>query len=66
MAYKSVLTVATNLGKVDLAMQGAAALCRQQAAHLEVLALGVDTAHVGYASVGAGVRACPQPAAHRG
>lgn len=53
MTYKSVLTVATNVDKVDATMQGAAALCRQQAAHLQVLALGVDTAHVGYAYVGA-------------
>ena len=53
MAYKSVLTVATNVDKVAVTLQSAAALCRQQSAHLDVLALGVDTAHVGYAYVGA-------------
>lgn len=53
MAYKSVLTVATHVDKVTQTLQDASALCRQQAAHLDVLALGVDTAQIGYAYIGA-------------
>lgn len=53
MAYKSILTVATNAEKVPVTLHAAAAICHQQDAHLDVLALGVDTAQVGYAYVGA-------------
>ena len=53
MAYKSVLTVATNAPKVPAILRDASALCRNQDAHLSILALGVDTLQVGYAYVGA-------------
>jgi nucleotide-binding universal stress UspA family protein len=53
MAYKSILTVATNAEKIALTMQAAASLCIQQDAHLDALALGVDTVQVGYSFVGA-------------
>lgn len=53
MAYKSILTVATNVEKVPFTLRASAAICGQQNAHLDILALGVDIAQVGYAYVGA-------------
>lgn len=53
MAYKSILTVATNAEKVVPTLAAATAVCRHHDAHLDILALGVDTAQVGYAYVGA-------------
>jgi nucleotide-binding universal stress UspA family protein len=54
MAYKTLLTVATNVDRVSSAITAAAQLCATHDAHLDVLALGVDRTQVGYSYVGTG------------
>lgn len=54
MAYKSILTIATNADLVPLAISGAARIAMAQDGHLDVLALGVDRTQLGYSYVGAG------------
>jgi nucleotide-binding universal stress UspA family protein len=54
MAYKSLLTVATNPDHVTTAVSAAAAIARGMDAHLDALALGVDRTQVGYSYVGSG------------
>jgi len=54
MAYKTVLTVATNADRTDMAISGAAALAAAHDAHLDILALGVDRTQVGYSYIGTG------------
>jgi nucleotide-binding universal stress UspA family protein len=54
VAYKSILTVLTNLADVESAVHGAARLARSQDAHLDVLVLGVDRTQVGYSYIGSG------------
>lgn len=54
MAYKSLLTIATNPDHVDTAVSAAAAIARRMDAHLDALALGVDRTQVGYSYVGSG------------
>jgi nucleotide-binding universal stress UspA family protein len=52
MAYKSILTVATNADNVARTMLAAAAVSLHHDAHLDVLALGVDAVQVGNFNVG--------------
>jgi nucleotide-binding universal stress UspA family protein len=52
MAYKSILTVATNADKVARTMLAAAAVSLHHDAHLDVLVLGVDAVHTGNFNVG--------------
>jgi nucleotide-binding universal stress UspA family protein len=52
MAYKSILTVATNADHVARTMLAAAAISLDHDAYLDVLALGVDTVQVGNFNVG--------------
>lgn len=52
MAYKSILTVATNADNVPRTMLAAAAVSLHHDAHLDVLALGVDAVQVGNFNVG--------------
>ena len=54
MAYKTLLTVATNLERVSSTITAAAQLCAAHDAHLDILALGVDKTQVGYSYVGTG------------
>ena len=54
MAYKSLLTVATDPDRCDLAISGAARIALAHDAHLDILALGVDRTQVGYSYVGSG------------
>lgn len=54
MAYKSILSVATNAALIPTTVAAAAKICAQNDAHLDVLALGVDRTQVGYSYVGAG------------
>ncbi len=54
MAYKSILTVATNAAYVPKAITAAAQICAQNDAHLDVMALGIDRTQVGYSYVGTG------------
>ncbi len=54
MAYKSLMTVATDPGRCDLAISGASVLALAHDAHLDILALGVDRTQVGYSYVGSG------------
>ena len=54
MAYRTILTVATNPAKVPAAIADAARLCAAHDAHLDVLSLGIDRTQVGYSYVGTG------------
>ena len=53
MAYKSILTVATQVDKTAATIRAVAAVCLKYDAHLDILALGIDKLQVGYAYVGA-------------
>ncbi len=53
MAYKSVLTIATNAEKVEATIAAASSMCHLWDAHLDILVLGVDRVQTGYAYVGA-------------
>ena len=53
MAYKSILTVVTGGSLEGAALDGAVAMAEAQDAHLEVLAMGVDTSAPGYYYAGA-------------
>jgi nucleotide-binding universal stress UspA family protein len=53
MAYKSVLTIATNAEKVAATIAAASSMCNLWDAHLDILVLGVDRVQTGYAYVGA-------------
>lgn len=52
MAYRSVFTVVTGTDHAALAISAAANLCAAHAAHLDILALGIDNIQLGYAYVG--------------
>ncbi|HMO09067.1 MAG TPA: universal stress protein [Paracoccaceae bacterium] len=54
MAYKSILTIATDAARAAPAVAAAAGLARAQDGHLEMLALGIDRTQIGYSYVGAG------------
>lgn len=54
MTYKSILTIATKAELVELTIAGAARMAMAQNAHLDVLALGVDTYQPGYSHLGIG------------
>lgn len=54
MAYKSILTILTNLANAESTIHAAARLARSQDAHLDVLVLGVDRTQVGYSYIGSG------------
>lgn len=54
MAYKTILTVATDPARAADAISDAARLCAAHDAHLEVLSLGIDRTQVGYSYVGTG------------
>lgn len=54
MSYKSILTVVTSPEQAEAAIVAAAQLALDFDAHLDVLALGVDQAQVGYSYIGAG------------
>lgn len=54
MAYKSILTVATNAAQIPLSVQGAARMAEANDGHLDILALGVDRTQIGYSYVGSG------------
>ncbi len=54
MSYKSILTVVTNPATAEACIAAAGAMALGFDAHLDVLALGVDQAQVGYAYIGAG------------
>lgn len=55
MAYKSILTVITDAGVAAAAVTAAARVASVCDAHLDILALGVDHAQIGYSYLGAGV-----------
>lgn len=54
MHFKSILTVVTDQGLAEQAIDVAAAIAVQQDGHLDVLALGVDEMQLGYSYIGAG------------
>lgn len=54
MAYRTILTVATNPARVSAAITDAARLCAAHDAHLDVLSLGIDRTQIGYSYVGTG------------
>ena len=54
MAFKSLMTVATTPDRASAAVSAAAAICQDEDAHLDALALGVDRTQVGYSYVGSG------------
>jgi nucleotide-binding universal stress UspA family protein len=54
MGYKSILTVVTSPAQAEVAITAAAQVALGFDAHLEVLALGVDQAQLGYSYIGAG------------
>ncbi len=54
MAYKSILTVATNAAQIPLSVPGAARMAEANDGHLDILALGVDRTQIGYSYVGSG------------
>lgn len=54
MDYKSILTVVTSPAQAEAAIAAAASMALGFDAHLEVLALGVDQAQLGYAYIGSG------------
>lgn len=54
MDYKSILTVVTSPAQAQAAIAAAASMALGFDAHLEVLALGVDQAQLGYAYIGSG------------
>lgn len=54
MAYKTILTVATDAGRLAHTLTAAAQVALAQDAHLDVLSLGVDETQPGYAYLGAG------------
>ena len=54
MSYKSILTVVTNPAMAEAQVTAAARMALGFDAHLDVLAVGVDQAQVGYAYIGAG------------
>lgn len=54
MSYKSILTIVTNPATAEASVLAAARMALGFDAHLDVLALGVDQAQVGYSYIGAG------------
>ena len=54
MSYKSILTVVTNPAMAEAQVTAAARMALGCDAHLDVLAIGVDQAQIGYAYIGAG------------
>lgn len=54
MSYKSILTVVTNPAMAEASVAAAARMALGFDAHLDVLAVGVDQAQIGYAYIGAG------------
>lgn len=54
MAYKSLLTVATDPDRVAATIAAAGEIAITQDGHLDVLALGIDRTQVGYSYVGSG------------
>lgn len=54
MAYRTILSVATDPVRAAPVVAAAAGLARAQDGHLDLLALGIDRTQVGYAYVGAG------------
>ncbi len=54
MGYKSILTVVTDPASASAAVSAAASLALGCDAHLDILALGVDQAQIGYSYIGAG------------
>lgn len=55
MGYKTLLTVLTSLNGVESALSAASDLARREAAHLDVLCLGIDRTQAGYYYAGATV-----------
>ena len=55
MAYKTLLTVLTSLDGVEAALAAATEIARREAAHLDVLCLGIDRTQAGYYYAGATV-----------
>ena len=53
MAYKSILTIVTDIDAAKVQIDTAVALARREDAHLEVLCLGVDRTQTGYYYAGA-------------
>ena len=54
MAYKSLLTVATEPARVAATLAAAGEIAIAQDGHLDVLAVGIDRTQVGYSYVGSG------------
>lgn len=54
MGYKSILTVVTEPSAAQAAVSAAARVAMGCDAHLDILALGVDQAQIGYSYIGAG------------
>ena len=54
MSYKSILTVVTNPATAEAQVAAAARMALGFDAHLDVLAVGVDQAQMGYAYIGSG------------
>ncbi len=59
MTYKTLLSVATSTRRLDATVTAAAALAVQMDAHLDLLALGVDSTQVGYSFIGSGAVIMP-------
>lgn len=55
MAFKSVLTVATETKFAAQTLQNAAQICALDDAHLDILALAIDRVSMGYSYIGAGI-----------
>ncbi|TKD22542.1 universal stress protein [Rhodobacter capsulatus] len=53
MAYKTVLTIVTDVSQARLQLESAMAVARAEDAHLEVLCMGVDRTQTGYYYAGA-------------
>ncbi|MFN3969874.1 MAG: universal stress protein [Gemmobacter sp.] len=54
MAYKTILTVATDATRAGPVIGAAGALAIAQNGHLDILALGIDRTQIGYSYIGAG------------
>ncbi len=54
MAYKTIVTVVTNMATDKDALEAAIALARQHSAHLDILCLGLDRTEPGFYYAGAG------------
>lgn len=54
MSYKSIFTAVTHEAQIAQTVSAGAQICAQSDGHLEVLAVGLDRAQLGYAYIGSG------------